>query len=390
MLRLLRISSIYPYFLNEIEKNIFLKSDDYIDSLNKIFAQKYSVSNYITKALIEKNYECIEIIDNANFLQEKWVNDYGDSSSGEDILIQQIKYYRPDILYIGNASLADSTFIKKIKKFSFVKLILCFHCAPFTPTIIKNLRNVDAVVTCTKGYQEIISKELNKNVLLMQHAFDSRQELNSNEEIRDIDISFIGSLFINKGLHINRVELIYELMKKFKNNYIAINFSNKFFLYFGVLILKSIFKFDFFEKISFFYKLLYIYYFSKKPVFGNKMLKILTKTKILVNTHIENTEYAGNMRLFEGTGCGCLLITDIKKDIDKLFEPEEEIELFRDKEDLIKKCTYYLKNDNKLNMIANAGLKRTLSFHSYKIRVDLLNNFIRKNIHNKIYEKNIS
>jgi len=380
MIKLLRISSIYPDFLSELKKNIFLKSDNYFDSLNKIFAQKYSVSNYITKALIEKNYECIEIINNANFLQEKWVNEYGDSSSSEDILIQQIQYYKPDILYIGNASLVDSTFIKKIKKFNFVKLILCFHCAPFTPSIIKNLKDVDAIVTCTKGYQQLISQKLNKNILLMQHAFDSDQQLSSNEEIRDIDISFVGSLFLNQGLHSNRVEMIYELMKKFKNNYIAINFSNKFFLYFVTLIFRSIFKFDLFKKISFFYKLIYIYYFSKKPIFGKKMLKILNRTKILVNTHIEDTEYAGNMRLFEGTGSGCLLITDVKKDIDKLFKPNEEIELFSDKLDLIKKCTYYLKNQDKLNNISKAGLKKTLNFHSYKHRADLLNNFIIKNI----------
>ena len=380
MIKLLRISSIYPDFLSELKKNIFLKSDNYFESLNKIFAQKYSVSNYITKALIEKNYECVEIINNVNFLQEKWVNEYGDSSSNEDILIQQIQYYKPDILYIGNVSIVNSTFIKKIKKFNFVKLILCFHCAPFTPSIIKNLKDVDAIVTCTKGYQQSISQKLNKNILLMHHAFDSDQQLSSSEEMRDIDVSFVGSLFLNKGLHSNRVEMIYELMKKFKNNYIAINFSNKFFLNFVSLIFRSIFKFDLFKKISFFYRLIYIYYFSKKPIFGKKMLKILNRTKILVNTHIEDTEYAGNMRLFEGTGSGCLLITDVKKDIDKLFKPNEEIELFSDKLDLIKKCTYYLKNQDKLNNISKAGLKKTLNFHSYKHRADLLNNFIIKNI----------
>ena len=107
MIKLLRISSIYPDFLSELKKNIFLKSDNYFESLNKIFAQKYSVSNYITKALIEKNYECVEIINNVNFLQEKWVNEYGDSSSSEDILIQQIQYYKPDILYIGNVSIVN-------------------------------------------------------------------------------------------------------------------------------------------------------------------------------------------------------------------------------------------------------------------------------------------
>ena len=379
MIKFLRISSIYPAFLKKIDKTIN-KKDNYNNILKSIFDTKYSVSDFLSEELSKRNYKCNEIIHNYNLIQNKWINEYGNNLRKEDVLLQQIKYYKPDILYIGNASLADSTLIKKIRKFSFVKLILCFHCAPFTPTIIKNLRGVDAVVTCTKGYQELISREVDKDVLLMQHAFNPKQQLNSHEEIRDIDISFIGSLFINKGLHLNRVELIYELMKKFKNNYIAINFSNKFFLYLGVLIFKSIIKFDFLKKISFFYKLIYVYCFSKKPIFGNKMLKILTKTKILVNTHIEDTKYAGNMRLFEGTGCGCLLITDKKKDIDKLFKPNEEIELFSDKEDLIEKCKYYLINQDKLRKISKAGLKKTLSFHSYKIRASLLSNFIKKNI----------
>ena len=379
MIKFLRISSIYPAFLKKIDKTIN-KKDNYNNILKSIFDTKYSVSDFLSEELSKRNYKCNEIIHNYNLIQNKWINEYGNNLRKEDVLLQQIKYYKPDILYIGNASLADSTLIKKIRKFSFIKLILCFHCAPFTPTIIKNLRGVDAVVTCTKGYQELISREIDKDVLLMQHAFNPKQQLNSHEEIRDIDISFIGSLFINKGLHLNRVELIYELMKKFKNNYIAINFSNKFFLYLGVLIFKSIIKFDFLKKISFFYKLIYVYCFSKKPIFGNKMLKILTKTKILVNTHIEDTKYAGNMRLFEGTGCGCLLITDKKKDIDKLFKPNEEIELFSDKEDLIEKCKYYLINQDKLRKISKAGLKKTLSFHSYKIRASLLSNFIKKNI----------
>ena len=41
--------------------------------------------------------------------------------------------------------------------------------------------------------------------------------------------------------------------------------------------------------------------------------------KYVINKHIEDTEYAGNMRLFEGTGSGCLLITDYKRDLEKLF-----------------------------------------------------------------------
>ena len=54
-------------------------------------------------------------------------------------------------------------------------------------------------------------------------------------------------------------------------------------------------------------------FFSKKPLFGKDMLKILRKSKILINKHIEDTEYANNMRLFEATGSGTMLLTDYKK-----------------------------------------------------------------------------
>ena len=60
-------------------------------------------------------------------------------------------------------------------------------------------------------------------------------------EDRNIDITFIGSLFLKEGLHLKRVSLIYRLMKNFNNTYIAINFSKYFFIYFCLYILKSIF-----------------------------------------------------------------------------------------------------------------------------------------------------
>ena len=36
---------------------------------------------------------------------------------------------------------------------------------------------------------------------------------------RSIDITFIGSLYMKSGFHINRINLIYILLKNFKNSY---------------------------------------------------------------------------------------------------------------------------------------------------------------------------
>ncbi len=385
MYNFLRISSVYPTFLNQFNKFYYDSNDNYEALLKKLFSQNYSISNNITKALSEINYQCIEIVENANLIQNKWLQEYGDKNSSENIIIQQIKYYKPDIIYIGNASLADKFLIENIKKNTKVKKIFCFNCAPLTNNIIKNLKNVDGVITCTQGYKEQILNRVNNNVLLMRHCFNSKVKTKTENNSREIDITFIGSIFLKQGLHMKRVSLIYKLFKNFKNNYIAINFSKYFFVQFLFSFIRSIFFFKIHKNFSFYLKLLFIYFFSKKPIFGNEMLNILKKTKILINTHIDDTEYAGNMRLFEGTGMGCLVITDQKKDLDKLFKIGNEIETFKSEDELIKKCNYFLKNEDELSKISNNGYLRTLNDHNYKDRVLLLDKFIQ----NIVYEKNI-
>ncbi len=373
----LRISSVYSNFLKEFNRTYYDYSDDYQTSLNKLFSCNYSISNNLTKSLSRLNYECIEIVENANLIQKKWLKEYGNKDSKETILIQQIKYYKPDFIYIGNADLVDHNFIENIKKNSNVKKIFCFNCAPLTKKIMQNLKNVDGIITCTQGYKQKISNHLKKKVLLMRHSFDKNYQLQNENKYRNIDITFIGSLFLNEGLHAKRVSLIYRLMKNFKNTYIAINFSNYFFLYFSFNILKSIFLFKIHKDIFFYYKLLYVYIFSKKAIFGNKMMNILKSSKILVNTHIDDTEYAGNMRLFEGTGMGCLVLTDFKKDLDKIFQIKKEIEIFTSDNDLVEKCKYFLKNEKELSNISKNGNLRTLTDHTYEQRVLLLDKFIK-------------
>ena len=55
------------------------------------------------------------------------------------------------------------------------------------------------------------------------------------------------------------------------------------------------------------------------------MFSILSKSKILINAHIEDTKYAGNMRLFEGTAAGCMVITDNKLGLKELFIPKKKL-----------------------------------------------------------------
>ena len=113
------------------------------------------------------------------------------------------------------------------------------------------------------------------------------------------------------------------------------------------------------------------------------MHQILSKTKILLNTHIADTEYAGNMRLFEGTGNGCLVITDYRKGLDDLFEIGKEIDTFGDKKDLINKCFKYLSDFKLSKAISMSGQQRTCKDHNYKERIRNLDKFIKELLNEK-------
>ena len=235
------------------------------------------------------------------------------------------------------------------------------------------------LITCTEGYKNKLTGLLKKDVLLMPHAFQNDLEINFNEK-RDIDIGFLGSLFLNDKLHVGRINMIYNLIKNYEKSYIAINFSKLFILDFLVFIFSSIVKLKFFKNIKLFYKIVYIFIFSKKPTFGKHMFNILRNTKILVNKHIEDTTYAGNMRLFEGTGLGCLLITDYKKGLEKLFEIENDVIVYKNDNQIYEKIEYYLKNEIRRIIIAKKGYKKTKNLHNYANRIFVLDKFIKKKL----------
>jgi spore maturation protein CgeB len=379
MNKILRISSVYPTLINDLKKKIDYKNLGYEELLKKIFDQKYSVSNNLTKNFNKKGYKCVEIINNINFLQKKWYKKYGSKKSNEDILTQQIKFYKPSIIFIANVNLISKKKIDELRKLNFIKLIFCFHCAPISKKMIKNFSNIDFILTCTEGYKKKFSKVTGKPVFLIQHAYSNETVIKYNSRKRDIDVTFIGSLFINKKLHLERIEIIYDLLKKFDNRFIAINFSNYFFIHLIIFIMKSLFNKDFYKK-NLLYKLMFVYFFSNKPIFGTSMFEIFNKSKILVNMHIEDTKYAGNMRLFEGTGSGCLLLTDKKKDLKKLFKLNHEIVVYKDKDDLITKIKFFLKNNITLSRIAKNGRNKTLKSHNYEKRLNILDKIIKKNL----------
>ncbi len=94
---------------------------------------------------------------------------------------------------------------------------------------------------------------------------------------------------------------------------------------------------------------------------------IYSQAKIVFNTSI-----AGDvtMRVFEGTACGALVISDSSANgLDQLFKIGKEIVVYQDDADLLSKIAYYLAHDDERECIARAGQQRTLKEHLYPQRI---------------------
>jgi len=103
---------------------------------------------------------------------------------------------------------------------------------------------------------------------------------------------------------------------------------------------------------------------------GREMYRVLARSKITVNQHIDIAgNYANNMRLFEATGMGAMLITDWKENIADLFEPGKEVVCYRTAEECSALVSYYLNHEEERAAIAAAGRRRTLKDHTFFNRV---------------------
>ena len=105
----------------------------------------------------------------------------------------------------------------------------------------------------------------------------------------------------------------------------------------------------------------------RREAFGLEMYAVLARSRISLNRHIDVAEgHANNMRLFETTGVGALLLTEAAPNLAALFASGEEVVAYESEDDLVEKIEHYLRNDDERVAIAAAGQRRTVEQHTYR------------------------
>ncbi|HST16935.1 MAG TPA: glycosyltransferase [Gaiellaceae bacterium] len=105
------------------------------------------------------------------------------------------------------------------------------------------------------------------------------------------------------------------------------------------------------------------------PAWGREMYEVLRRSRIVLNHHGDIAPYANNLRLFEATGVGALLLTDAKNDLSTVFVPGREVIDYGSAEECLQAIRFSQNDAAAAEAIAAAGQRRTLDEHTYRNRM---------------------
>jgi hypothetical protein len=257
-----------------------------------------------------------------------------------DVAIAQITKISPDILYCQDLSAFTPRTLAKIRKH--VGTIVGQIACPLPP--VSYLKCYDLILTSFPHFVPRL-REMGIKSEYFRIGFDPIILEKLGEISKDIDVSFVGGISRN---HMNAIPLL---------EYLAKNTPIRFYGY-GAETL---------EATSPIKKRHY------GEVWGVNMYRALARSKMTLNRHIDVAEnYANNMRLYEATGVGSLLITDNKDNLSDLFKIGEEVVAYSSAAEARELIEHYIEHPELAQAIAAAGQRRTLTEHTYERRMNEL------------------
>ena len=352
----------YPQYLDFVyKKNKHLRTLPYENQMNFILSDYSSVWGSYTKQLRKLGAEVELIIPNCKPLQAAWAKENGHNFPPDwyfSVPKKQVKKIQPDVFFIGSMFEYYGSFLDEIKQI--VPNVFGWISCPIPANI--DISKLGLIVTSLPKYVDQF-RSMGINSELLTSAFDT-EILNKLEPIApDIDFSFLGS-FTNA--HQNRIKMIKTLVD---NTPVQI---------FGTGLETVPDERPFLERL-----------FKKSPIqerykgekWGLDMFRVLRRSKITFNVHIDiSGTYAGNMRMFEATGVGTLLVTDGTHSPARLFADDEVI-YYKDINDAIEQVNYYLKHEDERKSMAKRGQSRTFSNYNIDITSAKMYEYLKSHSH---------
>lgn len=116
---------------------------------------------------------------------------------------------------------------------------------------------------------------------------------------------------------------------------------------------------------------------NRGPVdYYDNMPYVFANSKINLNISLRSIRSGIPLRCMDIMGCGGFLLSNYQQDFYEHFIPGEDLILYESKDDMINKCRYYLKHENERIQIAENGLGKINTYHTYDIRLKQIFNIV--------------
>jgi spore maturation protein CgeB len=371
-LRFLIADTYYPAFLETFHgRHPELAAADYEEALEALMATCFGTSDFYSKNLRLLGREALDVVANDRLLQEKWAAEHRSPRTvarsairkavrktpwaghfeepdwKTSLLARRIRAERPDVLYFQNLALCEPQFIDSVRRF--VKLIVGqIACLPPPEPF---LRGCDLIVT---SYQPFVERFRNAGITTEYLGFGFESTILDRlvKRPETYDTAFVGGF---ASVHARSTAILEAAAREIELDIWG----------YGT------------ESLAPESPLLSRYH---GEAWGIRMYDVLFNSRIAVNRHglveSEREDYGNNMRLYEATGVGAMLLTEETENLGELFEVGSEVVSYAGADDLVEKIGYYLAHEHERREIAEAGQRRTLRDYTYSQRMKELTEIV--------------
>lgn len=338
-----------------------LESQPYAEQYRARMESSFGMADFYSRNLKKLGHEAWDVIANIEPMQKQWARENGIKLPGVHwgirlrrqfipwpykkeewlyyILAEQIKSYHPDVLYSMAIETIGSDLLSKVK--GHYGIAIGQHAAPLP---CHDISGYDLMLSSLPNQVDYFCSQGMRSELF-RLGFESELLGRLTPHVKQYDIAFVGGL---SGPHGGGAGALEALCKNYNVKVWGYGLNNL-------------------DHDSCMSKVF------NGPLFGLAMYQAFLESKIVFNRHIDIAENnANNMRLYEATGVGALLLTDYTQNLSDMFDPGREVVAYHNTDECVELAGYYLAHDKEREVIARAGQSRTLNEHTYYHRMQEL------------------
>lgn len=359
-MKILIIETYYPRFLQEFYGRRLHASEGYDAQWRALMDRCFGIADFYSTNLRELGHESTEIVANAEPLQRQWARQHGLRAEPRGyeltfrkkvipwvrrvpdrwfyhVLKAQVEHYRPDVLHIQDMNGISTEFLREIRPS--VHLITGQIACAIRPGA--DFTAYDVIFSSFPHFVDQF-RAAGLDAEYLNLAFEARVLDRLDHPSRKYSVTFVGGLSPRHGERVRLLERLAEAHPLDVWGYGA-------------------------EHLP-----------PDSPLrdrhhgeaWGLDMYRVLRSSDVVINTHIDVAgRYANNMRLYEATGVGSLLVTDQKENLETFFEDGREVVSYRSVDEAVELVGHYLDDASTREAIAAAGQRRTLREHTYAERM---------------------